>query len=119
MNKKKLITAIVLILMLCFCFCSCGNSLSGTWYKVCADPENAYDNITFKSDGTFMSDVTGEYVVDGKNVRLNFLGLTTVDYEIIDYNGTDALLEKGRDVPEWCKTVEAAQEAYNDSQTTQ
>ena len=116
MNKKKLITAIIPILMLCFCFCSCGNSLNGTWYKVCADPENAYDNITFKSDGTFMSDVAGEYVVDGNTVRLTFLGLTSVDFEIIKYSGTDALLEEGKTVPEWCESIEAAKSAYNDSQ---
>ena len=113
--KKTIVAVIALTVIMSFCLCACGSSgLTGTWYKVCADPASARDNVTFQSDGTFVSDVTGEYIVEGKNVRMNFLGLTTVDFEVIDYNGTEALAQKGSDFPYWCRTVEAAEQAYND-----
>ena len=120
--KRKIIVIVAIAAIMSFCLCACGSSsasLTGTWYKVCANPESAYDNVTFQSDGTFMSDVTGEYVQEGNTVRMNFLGLTTVEFDIVDYNGTDALLQKGKSVPYWCRTAEAAERAYNDAISAQ
>ena len=113
---KGIIIAGMVAAVIYLSFCACGETgLTGTWYSVCADPESAYDNITFQSDGTFVSDVTGEYVIEGDVARLNFLGLTTVEFEITDYDGTPALVQRGHDVPKWCKTPEAAAQAYSDA----
>ena len=112
MKKRSILFSIILMFLLCFCLCSCGNKLDGTWYYVCEDPENAIQNITFSSDGSFISDVTGTYVVEDETVRLNFGGLATVDYTIVDYEGSDALLEHGHESPEWCRDADAARKAY-------
>lgn len=113
---KGIIVIGMMAVLLCLSLCACGqsSSLTGTWYTVCADPESAYTNITFQSDGTFISDVTGEYVLEGNTARLNFLGLTTVEFEIVDYDGTKALVRKGYEVPTWCKTPEAAAKVYEE-----
>ena len=119
MNKnkmKKLCAFVVALIIMSFCLSACGgNDLTGTWYRVCADPSSASDNVTFQSDGTFVSDVAGEYVVDGDTVRMSFMGMTTVNFELAEYDGTDALVEQGYEIPYWCRTVEAAEQAYNDA----
>ena len=111
--KKKLTLFMLVIASICLILlCGCGNKLSGTWYKVCDNPEYATDNISFESDGTFISDVTGEYVIDGDNVKLIFLGIEAVNYKLTEIDGVGALIENGKKYPEWMQNPDAAKAQY-------
>ena len=112
-NKmKKLSVFVIAACILCFCLSACGGGINGTWYKVCADPAAARDNVTFQSDGTFISDVAGEYVIEGDTIRMNFLGLTTEAFKRTEVNGKETLVSKRYGDARWCRTEKDAQELY-------
>ena len=114
-RMKKLSVVIIAVIIMSFCLSACGgNDITGTWYKVCEDPTSARDNVTFQSDGTFISDVTGEYVIEGDTVRMNFLGLATEDFELTEVSGKETLVSKKYGSAYWCRTAEDAQELYDE-----
>jgi len=115
-NTKRMMVIAVINIMTVSLFvlsgCAGGNSVSGKWYPICANPATAAGSLEFNSGGSFETDgITGTWEASDGIVQFDIWGFHNV-YEVGEYEGYKVLYKQGGQRPQYCHSVEDAEAVY-------
>lgn len=112
-RKTIAIAAVMVISVLMLAGCAGGNSISGKWYPVTAEPATAAGSIEFNSGGEFVTDgIEGDWQEEDGVVQINVFGIHEV-YNVGDYEGYTVLCKEGSQWPSYCHSAEDAKAVYD------